>query len=87
MGQSWCGGNNKESESKKCNIPVVIPRCSTCKFWTQNTFYDYEGAENDGFCSELGTEIDIELVTGWDGGYVDKIETKNTFGCTLHNVV
>lgn len=24
MGQSWYGGNSKETESKKCNIPVVI---------------------------------------------------------------
>jgi len=60
-------------------------RCSTCRHWKQNTFYDYEGAENDGFCSEIGSEITIELKTGWDGGYVDYIETKSTFGCVLHN--
>ena len=42
-------------------LPFVMPRCSTCKFWKQTTFYDYEGAENDGFCSELGHELTIEL--------------------------
>ena len=63
----------------------VMPRCSTCIHWKQNTFYDYEGAENDGFCYEIGSEITIELKTGWDGGYVDYIETKSTFGCILHN--
>jgi hypothetical protein len=66
-------------------LPCVMPRCSTCKFWKQNTFYNYEGAENDGFCSELGSQLTIELKTGWDGGYVDSIETKSAFGCVLHN--
>lgn len=74
----------QESEAQ-CAIQNVMPRCLTCKHWKQNTFYDYEGAENYGFCSELSTEIEIELKTGWDGGYVDKIETKSSFGCVLHN--
>jgi hypothetical protein len=26
----------------------------------------------------------IELVTGWDGGYVDCVETTSDFGCILH---
>lgn len=70
---------------KALHIGSVMPRCLTCKYWTQNTFYDYDGAENDGFCSELSSELEIELKTGWDGGYVDKIETKSSFGCVLHN--
>jgi hypothetical protein len=77
--------NLNNQESAQLGIGAVMPRCSTCKFWKQNTFYDYEGAENDGFCSELGSELTIELKTGWDGGYVDSIETKSTFGCVLHN--
>ena len=77
---------NKDIKTDKAlHIGSVMPRCLTCKHWEQNTFYDYEGADNDGFCSELGTEIEIELKTGWDGGYVDTIETKGSFGCTLHN--
>ena len=72
---------------QKPTLPIhgVMPRCLSCKFWKQNTFYDYEGAVNDGFCSGLGSELTIELKTGWDGGYVDSIETKSTFGCVLHN--
>lgn len=80
--------SNKEKETKDdkaLHIGSVMPRCLTCKHWTQNTFYYYEGDENDGFCSELSTEIEIELKTGWEGGYVDKIETKSSFGCVLHN--
>ena len=76
---------SKNNETAQLGIGAVVPSCSTCKFWKQNTFYDYEGAENDGFCSELGSELTIELKTGWDGGYVDSIETKSTFGCVLHN--
>lgn len=70
---------------KALHIASVMPRCLSCKFWKQNTFYTYEGAVNDGFCSELGSELTIELKTGWDGGYVDSIETKSTFGCILYN--
>jgi hypothetical protein len=76
---------SKNNETAQLGIAAVMPRCSTCKHWKQNTFYDYEGAENDGFCNEIGSEITIELKTGWDGGYVDSIETKSTFGCVLHN--
>ena len=76
---------SNEAEKPALNKGDVMPRCSTCKHWKQNTFYDYEGAENDGFCSELGSELTIELKTGWDGGYVDSIETKSTFGCVFHN--
>lgn len=72
---------SNENEATILRIVEVMPRCSTCKFWKQNTFYVYEGAENDGFCSELT----IELKTGWDGAYVDSIETKSTFGCVFHN--
>ena len=75
----------EKHEDKALSQIAVMPRCSTCKHWKQNTFYDYEGAENDGFCIEIGSEITIELKTGWDGGYVDSIETKSTFGCVLHN--
>ena len=77
--------NLRETTHTQFFIPCVLPRCSTCKHWKQNTFYDYEGAENDGFCSKIGAELTIELKTGWDGGYVDSIETKSTFGCVLHN--
>ena len=76
---------NNNNENSALNKNAVMPRCSTCNFWKQNTFYDYEGVENYGFCSELSSELTIELKTGWDGGYIDSIETKSTFGCVLHN--
>jgi hypothetical protein len=63
-----------------------MERCSTCKHWIQNTFYEYPGAINDGKCSEIGRKLTIELRTGWDGGYVDYIETESDFGCILHNI-
>lgn len=60
-------------------------RCLTCLNWKQNTFYDYPGAVNDGKCQGLpGDKLMIELRTGWDGGYVDYIETQSDFGCTEH---
>ena len=60
-------------------------RCKTCKHWTPTTFFDYPGATNDGKCSELPSDkMMIELRTGWEGGYVDYIETESNFGCTLH---
>lgn len=31
------------------NIAAVMPRCSTCNHWKQNTFYDYEGVVNDKY--------------------------------------
>ena len=77
---------NEQQNQQSCQTSVM-PRCSTCKHWKQNTFYDYEGAVNDGFCSEIGSELTIELKTGLDGGYVDHIETKSTFCCVLHNEV
>jgi len=77
--------NTELSKNKALHIGGVMPRCFTCKHWEQNTFYDYEGAVNDGFCREISSEITIELKTGWDGGYVDSIETKSMFGCVLHN--
>jgi hypothetical protein len=76
---------NDKEETKALSQIAVMPRCYSCKHWKQTTFYDYEGAENDGDCNEIGTEIIIELKTGLSGGYVDNIETKSTFGCVLHN--
>jgi hypothetical protein len=77
--------NLNESQKPQLNIGAAMPRCSTCKHWKQNTFYDYEVVVNYGFCSEIGSKITIQLKTGWDGGYVDSIETKGTFGCVFHN--
>jgi len=62
-----------------------IKKCNTCKFWKKSTKYSWQ---NNGQCSELKSsdKISIELHTGWDGGYIDYIETEPDFGCTLHEV-
>ena len=67
--------------------PMLCPRCLTCKHWEQKTFYTYENAKNTGRCKELNTSdyIEIELHTGWDGGYVDEIRTESDFGCVAHS--
>ena len=61
-----------------------MDRCKTCKHWTPTTFYVYDGAVNDGKCWKLTEKVTVYLQTGWDGGYVDYIETESDFGCTLH---
>jgi len=62
-----------------------MQKCKTCKHWSQSTNWDYKGAINDGICLRLpGDKMIIKLRTGWDGGYVDLIETEEDFGCTLH---
>ena len=58
-------------------------KCKNCKYWKPTTFYKYPGAVNEGKCSELQSKMTIELHTGWDGGYVDYIETEQDFGCVL----
>jgi hypothetical protein len=75
----------KQTKVNEFALGDVIACCSNCKFWKQNTFYDYKDAENFGFCSELKTEIEIEINAGWGGGVVKHIETKNKFSCALHN--
>lgn len=52
--------------------------CKSCSYWTE-TLYGM------GKCSKINEKIEIELVTGWDGGYVDYIETTEDFGCNLFN--
>lgn len=59
-------------------------KCKTCKYWEQNTFYEYDGAINEGLCPKLKSTLYIGLQTGWDGGYVDFVETESEFGCILH---
>jgi hypothetical protein len=61
-------------------------RCKTCEHWKQTSNWQYEGATNTGKCRELPNDnLAVELHTGWDGGYVDYIETEEIFGCTEHS--
>ena len=50
--------------------------CENCLNWKE-TLYGF------GKCSEIGEKLTIELITGWDGGVVDFIETEKDFGCIL----
>jgi hypothetical protein len=51
-------------------------KCCNCKYW-KPTLYDM------GECKKINEKIEIELATGWDGGYVRVIETGSDFGCNL----
>lgn len=61
----------------------VMHRCSACKFWKQTT--NYEHSINDGTCSKLNStdKVTINLHLGWEGGYVNDIETEEDFSCSL----
>lgn len=53
--------------------------CANCKGWIKGK-HDWA---NDGECKDLtdGDAVEIELKTGWDGGYVSRIITLSNFGC------
>ncbi|MET3658503.1 hypothetical protein [Sporosarcina psychrophila] len=50
--------------------------CGNCAYW-KSTVYDY------GECSEIGGAMELDVIAGWDGGYVRTIETEKSFGCVL----
>ena len=61
----------------------VKDKCKDCEHWEQTTFYDYDGVVNDGKCKKIREKIDISIHYGWDGGYVNYLETEGDFGCNL----
>ncbi len=69
-------------------IPSEPIRCIDCQHWNGNREIDPEyplkpvrDEHRDGECSELHSELHIELTTGWDGGFVNAIRTVATFWC------
>jgi len=60
-----------------------IIRCDMCKFWKKNVRFEWM---NSGICDQLrkSDKVMIEIKTGWDGGYVDYLETDSDFGCVLY---
>lgn len=56
-----------------------IKRCGNCQFWTRRP-YDWV---DDGYCTGLTNDdaVEIELKTGWDGGYVSGVITMGNFYC------
>ena len=58
-------------------------KCSECKHWKRLPESDrYLPEDEVGECDGLLNDgIDIELQTGWDGGYIRLIETDHDFFC------
>lgn len=59
------------------------PKCRSCKHWTRSKVSDnFLPEDEEGVCTGLtNSRIDIELKTGWEGGYIDTIETNHDFLC------
>lgn len=57
-----------------------MKRCDACKHWEETDF-------DDGKCSKIREKVEINLVTGSEGGYVDYIETPSDFCCSLFESV
>lgn len=56
-------------------------QCKNCIYWKQFTEYEYENISNSGKCSEIIDSLVINIECGWDGGYVESIETEEGFYC------
>jgi hypothetical protein len=52
-------------------------RCDNCKFWKNITSYGI------GECNKLKDKVDVDLIEGWDGAYLNTFETEDDFGCIL----
>lgn len=79
--------NNETNEKPALSKMAVMPRCSTCYFWDQTSFFNYENVVNSGTCRELKMKIDFIYFPERIDGFVDKIETEGDFGCVLHNSI
>lgn len=55
--------------------------CVTCQNWQADSFHTLEPAHRTGECNVLQHTLDISLRTGWEGGYVETVETPGDFGC------
>ena len=51
--------------------------CTNCKNWTPTKY----GFGQHGVCSVIKDKIDVDITYGWDGGYINHIETEANFGC------
>jgi len=62
-------------------------RCDTCKKWTWlKESNQYLPEDSVGICDGLpGEGMDIEISAGWDGGIVERIETKCSFFCAYYD--
>ena len=58
-----------------------MPNCFECTHATRDEFETREPAHRQVTCSKIREALEIHLVTGYDGGYVDSIECDATFSC------
>jgi hypothetical protein len=63
-----------------------MTKCKTCKHWTQISNWKYDNAIQQGICKGIlgSVKVEINLRLGWEGGYVESIETDEDFGCALY---
>jgi 8-oxo-dGTP diphosphatase len=61
-----------------------MKNCNTCAHWDRNDSLFHNG--RTGRCSEIhcADEVDIDVHYGWDGGYINYVDTAKDFGCSLH---
>ena len=69
---------------------IEIVRCRDCKHWNHqiDNFMKYHREDpnkiedyDTGICAEINEGIEINLSLGWDGGYVENVETDANFFC------
>jgi len=59
--------------------------CKNCEHWNKSTDYG-RGVTNEGDCSKLpNNKLMVNVSYGWNGGYIENIETEEDFGCNLFN--
>lgn len=55
--------------------------CKNCTHWQTIYGADY----GEGRCDRILDKIEADVNYGWDGGYVDGIDTAEDFSCILHS--
>lgn len=56
-----------------------IKRCSTCKFWTQDKYF-----QNEGVCTGIDNQLAITIESDDGEAYAGDTITLKDFGCVLH---
>jgi hypothetical protein len=69
---------------------MTLINCRDCKHWKGNRHKDkhlpllpVDEEFRMGECTRLIHSLDIDLIVGWEGGYVRTIHTPASFGCVL----
>ncbi len=76
----------EKQDAAGIQVEPIVMCCRDCCHWEQSTKWDHDGAINYGCCSEhMGLKVQFELISGWNGGVVDKVETEEDFFCANYN--